>query len=59
MRTDGHTERDGQTDMTKITVHFRNFSKAPKTRKFLPHGKQATCPLYTYHGTAAFITRNA
>ena len=28
---DGRT--DGQTDMTKVTVTFRNFSKAPKNCK--------------------------
>jgi len=30
MRTDGRTY--GQTDMTKLTVAFRNFANAPKTR---------------------------
>jgi hypothetical protein len=24
---------DGQTDMTKLTVAFRNFAKAPKKRR--------------------------
>jgi hypothetical protein len=30
MRTDGHAERwtDGQPDMTKLIVAFRNFAKA-------------------------------
>jgi len=28
MRTDGRT--DGRTDMTKLTVTFRNFANAPK-----------------------------
>jgi hypothetical protein len=25
---------DGQTDMTKLAVHFRNFANAPKTAAF-------------------------
>jgi hypothetical protein len=30
MRTDGET--DGQTDMTKLIVTFRNFANAPKMK---------------------------
>jgi hypothetical protein len=31
MRTEGQT--DEQTDMTKLTVAFRNFAKAPKMKE--------------------------
>jgi hypothetical protein len=32
--TDG--EKDGQTDMTKLIVAFRNFENAPKMNKNIP-----------------------
>jgi len=39
-RTDGR--RDGQTDMTKLTVAFRNFANSPKNRLNL-----RTCAIFT------------
>ena len=39
MRTDGRT--DGQTDMTKPVVVFRNFANAPKDETPLTHGLQS------------------
>ena len=36
---------DGQTDMSKLTVAYRNFAKAPKTNDYLLN---TTCTFYTH-----------
>jgi len=40
---------DGQTDLTKLIVAFRNFTKAPKNMKYL----------YMLYKTAYWSTRRA
>ena len=40
MRTEG--QADGRTDMTKLTVAFRNFAKAPKNGSFTDHSTKST-----------------
>jgi len=39
---------DGRTDMTKLTVAFRNFANAPKTQLVKPF-KVYTCQLLLLH----------
>jgi hypothetical protein len=46
MRTDGPT--DGQTDMTKIMVAFRNFANAPKIYLCMHGNQRMSIPLCGY-----------
>jgi hypothetical protein len=48
---------DGQTDMTKLIVAFRNFANAPKNRVFRPHSVyllQTNLKIYNHYSPHKF-----
>ena len=54
---------DGRTDMTKLTVAFRNFAKAPKNEKLSPSkrwmttgGSRSTAPRIPNVGTCGHLS---
>jgi hypothetical protein len=50
---------DGQTDMTKLIVAFRNFADAPKNRRYSPRFMHFFARLYNFLPLLRDIFRNA
>jgi hypothetical protein len=58
MRTDGWTEGDRQTDMTKLIVAFRNFTKASKSLDLVGYRIKITGNVHEYLPTCkAFVLK--